>query len=134
MPMTSLAAHDDLARGLATRRTAIQKVMIVNGSEEILSLLESLLDAGHYDVVFVESNEHAYSHIRSVKPDLVILCVRMDDPHGLQVLSMLKLDETTRSIPVLTYTTEHDGRRDEDTYTEPSDVEIFTPAPVPRMN
>jgi len=134
MPMTSLTAHGDLARGLATGTTAIQKVMIVNGSEEILSLLESLLDAGHYDVVFVESNEHAYSHIRSVKPDLVILCVRMDDPHGLQVLSMLKLDETTRGIPILTYTTEHDGRRDEDAYAEPSDVEIFTPAPGPRMN
>src|SRR4029078_13647812 len=83
-----------------------QKVVIVNGSPEILDLLETALDAGHYDVVFVESSAHAYSQIKSVKPNLVILCVRIDDADGFQVLSMLKLDADTRAIPVLTYTTQ----------------------------
>lgn len=134
MLTNSLAAQDDLARSRATRTAAIQRVMIVNGSEEILTRLESLLDEGHYDVVFVESNEHAYSHVRNVKPDLVILCVRIDDPHSLQVLSMLKLDESTRGIPILTYTTESDEPASGDALTEPSDGEIFAPAPGPRMN
>src|ERR1044071_8785581 len=89
---------------------AIQKVVIVNGNPKILELLETVLEAGHYDVVFVESNEHAYSQIKRVQPDLVILCVRIDDMEGFQVLSMLKLDEETRAIPVLTYTTEYDGQ------------------------
>jgi len=31
-----------------------QKVVIVNGSPEILELLENVLDAGRYDIVFVE--------------------------------------------------------------------------------
>ena len=75
----------------------------------MLELLETVLDAGHYDVVFVESSEHAYSQIKRVQPNLVILCVRIDDADGFQVLSMLKLDEETRGIPVLTYTTEYDG-------------------------
>ena len=75
----------------------------------MLELLETVLDAGHYDVVFVESSEHAYSQIKRVQPDLVILCVRIDDADGFQVLSMLKLDDETRGIPVLTYTTEYDG-------------------------
>src|ERR1700751_2525883 len=85
-----------------------QKVVIVNGSPEMLQLLESVLDAGHYDVVFVESNEHAYSQIKRVQPNLVILCVCIDDIDGFQVLSMLKLDAETRDIPVLTYTTEYE--------------------------
>ena len=76
-----------------------QKVVIVNGTPEILGLLETVLDAGHYDVVFVESNAHAYSQIKRVQPDLVILCVRIDDMDGFQVLSMLKLDEDTRAHP-----------------------------------
>ena len=88
--------------------TLAQKVVIVNGSAEILELLETVLDAGHYDVVFVESSEHAYSQIKRVQPNLVILCVRIDDMDGFQVLSMLKLDEDTRDIPVLTYTTEYE--------------------------
>jgi PleD family two-component response regulator len=98
---------------------ARQQVVIVNGNTETLELLESVLDAGHYDVAFVDSSDHAYAHIRRVQPNLVILCVRIEDVAGFQVLSMLKLDEETQHIPVLTYTTEYegqdvDGRMDED--------------------
>jgi PleD family two-component response regulator len=104
---------------------AAQKVVIVNGSAEMLEMLETVLDAGHYDVVFVESSQNAYSQIKRVQPDLVILCVRIDDAEGFQVLSMLKLDEETRGIPVLTYTTEYDGPETEDAIVEPAETEIF---------
>jgi CheY-like chemotaxis protein len=115
--------------------TATQKVVIVNGSTEILELLETVLDAGHYDVVFVESSARAYSQIKRVQPNLVILCVRIEDVNGLQVLSMLKLDEDTREIPVLTYTTEYEGQESKEEAAEPSDVEMFAPRPaVVRMN
>lgn len=112
-----------------------QKVVIVNGSSEMLELLETVLDAGNYDVVFVESSEHAYSQIKRVQPNLVILCLRIDDVVGFQVLSMLKIDEETRGIPVLTYTTEYDGQeQEEDTSDESSDTEIFVPKSAVRMN
>jgi PleD family two-component response regulator len=111
-----------------------QKVVIVNGSAEMLELLETVLDAGNYDVVFVESNEHAYSQIKRVQPNLVILCLRIDDVVGFQVLSMLKLDGETRGIPVLTYTTEYDGEEPEEDREESSDQEIFAPKPAVRMN
>jgi two-component system phosphate regulon response regulator PhoB len=111
-----------------------QKVVIVNGNAEILELLETVLDAGHYDVVFVESNAHAYSQIKRVQPNLVILCVCIDDLDGFQVLSMLKLDEATRDIPVLTYTTEYEGQESEAEVPEPSDSEMFAPQPTMWMN
>ena len=102
-----------------------QKVVIVNGSRSILDLLEAVFEAGHYDVVFVESNDRAYSQIRRVRPDLVILCVRNDDLEGFRVLSMLKLDEDTRSIPVLTYTMESDIEDAEAVSIEPLDIELL---------
>jgi PleD family two-component response regulator len=111
-----------------------QKVVIVNGSAEILELLETVLDAGHYDVVFVESSAHAYSQIKRVQPNLVILCLRIDDVEGFHVLSMLKLDGETRDIPVLTYTTECDGHESDEEVSEPSDNEMFTPKPAVWMN
>jgi PleD family two-component response regulator len=114
---------DSLRRPIAA--TTAQKVVIVNGSAEILEVLETVLDAGHYDVVFVESSEHAYSQIKRVQPNLVILCVRIDDADGFQVLSMLKLDDDTRSIPVLTYTTEYDGPETTEETAEPSESEMF---------
>jgi PleD family two-component response regulator len=114
--------------------TGAQKVVIVNGSPEILELIETALDAGRYDIVFVESTEHAYSQIKRVQPNLVILCVRIEDMDGFQVLSMLKLDEETRDIPVLTYTNEDEGNNSGGEIPEFSDGEMFTPKPAIRLN
>jgi len=88
----------------------IQKVVIVNGTTEMLETVEAALDAGHYDIVFVESGAHAYTQIKNVQPDLVILCLRLTDEDGFRVLSMLKMDGDTCNIPVLTYTTEYEGQ------------------------
>jgi len=109
----------------AAPQPAMQKVVIVNGSTDMLALLESVLAAGHYDVVFVESSEHAYSHIKRVQPNLVILCMSLEDHDGFQVLSMLKLDNETRRIPVLTYATEFEGQEVEEEFPETSEMEMF---------
>ena len=122
--MTNAATTDSLRQHAAAATTA-QKVVIVNGSPEMLETLETVLDAGHYDVVFVESSEHAYSQIKRVQPNLVVLCVRTDEADGFQVLSMLKLDAETRGIPVLTYTSEHNGEQSEEQFAEASDAELF---------
>lgn len=112
-----------------------QKVVIVNGSSEILNLLDTVLDSGLYDVVFVESNNHAYSQIKRVMPQLVIFCVRIERLEACQVLSMLKLDEETRNIPIMTYTTEYEGRdAEKEEPSEPFDTGMFSPSLAMRMN
>jgi PleD family two-component response regulator len=119
--------HPESRRASST--TTAQKVVIINGSTEILDLLETVLDAGHYDVVFVESTTHAYSQIKRVQPNLVILCLHLDNPEGFQVLSMLKLDDETRDIPVLTYAAEHDDDEADEEVSEPSESEMFVSKP-----
>jgi PleD family two-component response regulator len=88
----------------------VQKVVVVNGSTDVLGMLETALDSGRYDMVFVESGNRAYSQIKRVLPNLVILCTRIEELDGFQLLTMLKLDDETRDIPVLTYTTEYEGQ------------------------
>src|SRR4029078_5299640 len=136
--MLTNAANAECSRAAAeplAPTIVAQKVVIVNGSPEILDMLETVLDAGHYEIIFVESSAHAYSQIKRVQPNLVILCVRIDDADGFQVLSMLKLDEATRDIPVLTYTTEYDAQEPDEELPEPSEAEIFTSAkPAVWMN
>ncbi|HMD36970.1 MAG TPA: hypothetical protein VKH42_18475 [Vicinamibacterales bacterium] len=114
--------------------SASQKVVIVNGSAAVLELVETVLEAGHYDVVFVESSEHAYSQIKRVLPNLVILCVRVDDHEALQVLSMLKLDDETRGIPVMTCATELEGTASQEDVPDTSAAEMFTAKPAVWMN
>jgi PleD family two-component response regulator len=127
--MMTNAATTDRLRLHAHAVTTAQKVVIVNGSPEMLDTLGAVLDAGQYGVVFVESSEHAYSQIKRVQPNLVILCVRTDDAEGFQVLSMLKLDEDTRGIPIITYTREQSAEAAGEVYAEPSGSELF-PAPA----
>src|SRR5262245_1472912 len=116
-------------------RTDIQRVLIVNGNIDVLELVETALDAGHYDVVFVESSNHAYSQIKRVQPNLVILCLRIEDTDGFRVLSMLKLDPETREIPSLTYTTEYEGQNTEfEPPEQADDDEAAVPMPSLRMN
>ena len=79
-----------------------RRVVVVNGNAQTLELLAGELEHGRYDVVFVASHENAYSHVKRLRPDLVVLCLQLDDPEGFRVLSMLKLDDDTRSIPVVT--------------------------------
>jgi PleD family two-component response regulator len=109
---------------------ATKKVVVVNGNREMLELLESVLDAGHYDVVFVSDAEHAYSQIKQNRPNLVVLCVGADDLASFNVLSMLKLDPETEAIPVLTYTNEFengavaDNKKDDEEDTDEEEEEL----------
>jgi CheY-like chemotaxis protein len=128
----TLAAREMDAYGVEARHA--QKVLIVNGEPESLAFLEAIVDAGNYDVVFVESTAHAYSQVKRVKPDLVILCVNIDDNASLQVLSMLRLDEETRRIPVLTYATDDEMQEEEAEETEGTVAPLFAPRPAMLMN
>lgn len=123
-----------------TRTTAssipVQKVVVVNGNADVLGVMETMLDGGRCDMVFVETSDRAYSRIRAIRPDQVILCAHINSPHIFQLLTMLKLDPDTRRIPVLTFTTEQDEDGDEDSASQPfeDDDEMVSVRPALRMN
>src|SRR5436305_1556099 len=123
---------------LARMGPTMQKVVIVNGTTDLLDMVQPVLTAGHYDVVFVESDAQAYSHIKRERPSLIILCLDMHERGGFQVLSMLKLDEDTRAIPVLTCLSEYELPAESTTFLdrdEPDDdAEMLTPVPTASMN
>jgi CheY-like chemotaxis protein len=117
-----------------TGKTASQQVVVVSKQSQLNGLLETVLDAGQYDVVFVESTEHAYTHIKRLTPHLIIVCLDIDDIDGFQVLSMLKLDAGTRNIPVVTCTVSADDDKDGDEPFEPADDSVFSDPPAMCMN
>src|SRR5215831_14296971 len=118
----------------AIATTPAQKVVVVNGNTEVLGMLETVLDAGRYDMVFVESGDRAYSQIKKVVPNLVILCTKIEELDGFQLWTMLKLDAETRDIPVLTYTTECEGQDLDDAISQlAEDEEDMLPATRPAL-
>ena len=90
--------------------TPIRKVVVVNDGSDALGMLDAVLDAGRYEMVLVESNDHAYSQVKKELPNLVIFCPRVGNIEEFQLLTMLKLDPETRGIPVLADTTEWEGQ------------------------
>jgi DNA-binding NarL/FixJ family response regulator len=69
-------------------------------------LLDRLLFAdSNYDDIAVESIARAYSRIRQVQPDVVVLFIEIDDVDACQLLSMLHLDSGLRGMNVVTCTT-----------------------------
>ena len=114
-------------------KSAPQQVVVVSKQSQMNGLLETVLDAGQYDVVFVESTEHAYSHIKRLSPNLIIVCLDIDDMDGFQVLSMLKLDNETKGIPVVTCTVSTSDDDTQDEALEPPD-DVFCEAPAMAMN
>src|SRR5947207_76879 len=114
-------------------KSAPQQVVVVSKQSQMTGLLETVLDAGQYDVVFVESTEHAYSHIKRLSPNLIIVCLDIEDIDGFQVLSMLKLDNETKAIPVVTCTVSSSDEDVQDEFPEPPD-DVFCEAPAMCMN
>jgi len=111
-----------------TVRPTSQQVVVVSKQSQLNGLLETVLDAGQYDVVFVESTEHAYSHIKQLTPHLIIVCLDIDDLDGFQVLSMLKLDAETKDIPLVTCTSSQDDEETPDELLDPQEGVFSQPA------
>src|SRR5262245_27305192 len=86
-------------------------IAIVNGGPEMVLLREAVVEPGACQVEFVTlMSRSVHARLRTMAPDLIVLCTRIDDPAGFQLLSVLKLDPVTREIPVLTFTTEYEGQ------------------------
>ncbi|MGE0395048.1 MAG: hypothetical protein AB7P67_15895, partial [Vicinamibacterales bacterium] len=107
----------------------------VNGDPGVLRLLDTVLAAGHYDMVFVPPDGRAYEQIRSIQPDLVILRTALRDAADLQVLTMLKLDPATEHIPVMTIAAEGtpSAASDVEDLPTPQDISMNEPD-LPRLN
>jgi hypothetical protein len=88
-----------------TATISLRQTIAVVGSAELRPPLEDVVGPGAYEVMFIESIEGAHSRIVQTRPDRVILCCDVDDPTGFHLLSMLKADCRTRTIPATTYVT-----------------------------
>src|SRR5215470_14364094 len=81
-----------------------RSVLVISTEPQPPQVLETIMKAGEYDVVFIESTTRAYSRIKRAIPDAVVVCLGPYDNDAFQFLSMMALDRATSSIPVVMYT------------------------------
>src|SRR5687768_2957085 len=85
------------------RHSERQLAVFVGGGPEALSVVEPVLEGRVYDLEFVASDDEPYATIAALKPDLVIVSLGLEDHAGFHLLTMLRLDPWTATIPVLSY-------------------------------
>src|SRR5579864_4843644 len=80
--------------------------MVINNSDDILALFQKILTADDCQVfpqLFLNSD---LREVRSIKPDLIILDYYVGrEGVGWEFLQMLKMEDSTSTIPVLICTT-----------------------------
>ena len=76
------------------------KVLVIEDEEGIRKFIQRALEPT-YQVQLASSGEEGLSQVRWVKPDVILLDVRMPGMDGLTVLAKLKADQETSGIPVV---------------------------------
>jgi len=82
-----------------TRRT----VLIADDEPAVRKLVCRMLDK-EYDVVEAQDGAEAVSLASSLRPDIIFMDMMMPEMNGLSACYAIKLNETTREIPVVMLT------------------------------
>ena len=80
------------------------KILVIEDEEHIRKVLSYNLKLDGFEVFLAENGMIGLEMAREKKPDLILLDWMMPGLDGLQVLSELKQDEGTKSIPVFMLT------------------------------
>jgi len=83
-------------------RTVRVRTAVVASDVPDERVLQTVADAGNYDMIVVEPLAHAYSRIKLMRPSIVIVPLSFDELNAFHLMSMLKLDPDTAGIPLVT--------------------------------
>lgn len=77
------------------------KIVIAEDERDIRELIEFTLTYAGHQVVATANGEEALAAVSQMKPDLVLLDVRMPRLDGYDVCKQIKADPQTRSVPII---------------------------------
>ncbi|HEV8318525.1 MAG TPA: hypothetical protein VGQ10_14020 [Vicinamibacterales bacterium] len=109
-------------------------VVVVSNQLDRSPVLESLANDPDCDLIVVESFANAYSSIRRLIPEMVIVCLDIDDMAAFQVLSMLTNDSAISRVRVVMHITTGQQRGQHQAVTNVDEFIPRMPLAPPAMN
>ena len=79
----------------------LQKILLVEDEEIMISLLQKKLANEGYEVSVARDGEEGLKMIRELKPDLVLLDIVMPKLDGFGVLEAMRKEDDLKNIPVI---------------------------------
>ena len=83
----------------------IQNILIVEDSPTDRQYLSDILSKKGYKVSTAESAEEAFTKVKQLQPDLVLMDVVLPGQNGYQATREMSRDNATKHIPVIICTT-----------------------------
>ncbi len=77
------------------------EILIVDDDQTLLSVMSEMLENAGYIVRTASDGNLAMESIKSNRPSLILLDIKMPEPDGYQVCRWLKESKVTRDIPVI---------------------------------
>ena len=81
-----------------------KQILIIDDKSQLLSLMRRILEDEQYQVHILQNGKDAFSQMKALLPDLLILDLKLGDISGQDILKQLKVDPVTAEIPVIVYT------------------------------
>ena len=81
-----------------------KQILIIDDQNQLLSLMRRILEDEQYQVHILQNGNDAFSSMKALLPDLLILDLKLGGISGQDVLKQLKADPITAEIPVIVYT------------------------------
>ncbi|MEO8885469.1 MAG: response regulator [Mucilaginibacter sp.] len=78
-----------------------KKILIVDDNEFMIEIMTFILIAKGYEVIALYRGDKVLDTVMASHPDLVILDVTLPGMDGREVCKLLKLNRSTRQLPVI---------------------------------
>ena len=80
------------------------KILVVDDDQDFSQLLAVDLKRSGYQVDLASDGEEGLEKIKTEKPDLVVLDIKMPKMDGFTLVRRLKKDSETKAIPLIVFT------------------------------
>lgn len=90
----------------------LKRVTVVNDSPEFLQLMQDLLQDADYPATLIDGErENAFELIEASEPEILIVDLRLgaNDKRGLEILGLVREDDTLRNVPTVICTADRWG-------------------------
>lgn len=78
-----------------------KKILIVDDNEFMIEVMTAILMGKGYEVITLYNSDNVLSSITTNNPDLIILDITKPGMDGRELCRLLKLNRSTRQLPVI---------------------------------
>jgi two-component system, chemotaxis family, response regulator PixG len=95
---------DDISQIALQRPVKTWKIVCIDDSESMLSIINSYLGSQDFQVTLIQDSMKALMKINSIRPDLILLDIGMPNVDGYQLCALIRKSSILKDIPIVMVT------------------------------